>query len=307
MFAANAGLLAQHGLIYPRLNRFTGHHGLVLNWDGMPKHYRMPDGACTALQQIAAQYGDSDQTVFLSSEEFSRSASLTGLGRLREALAGFDRIEVVCTLRTQWQFLQSVYLEISKSRLPQRPPGLVSPVIDSGMFEGLWVDYNHILDALEQCFDPAEITLFDFRTCLAAEGGVPGHMLRHLGLPLGAGALQVVNDGASNVSPLSLASWAANILSDPDVAPPWLIAKATEAMWLEFGQDVKPCLFTRAEFRLLKEHFDARNQVLQRRRAPYQPGFTLPPASAEHLTLFRNEISGPYWLRVSRRLVRDML
>lgn len=307
MFAENASLLAEHGLIYPRLNRFTGHHGLVMNWSGMPQVYQLPDGAYASLQKIAAQYGEGDHTVFLSSEEFSRISSLEELGRVREALAGFDVIEVICVLRTQWQFLQSVYLEISKNRTPPRPPALVEPVIRSGIFEGLWVDYNNILDMLEKSFTPAEITLLDFETCRAAEGGVLGTFLRQLDIDLDPGLLKAVNDGASNVSPPSLGSWAANILAEPKVAPPWLVEKATEAMRIEFGADYRPCLFTREEFIALKTHFEARNEVLQRRRALFQPGFRVTEATNKGLKPFRNEVSGQYWLRVGRRLVADMI
>ena len=64
---------------------------------------------------------------------------------VRTALAPFDEIEVLCMLRPQWQFLQSIYLELSKHTSPARPPKLVDPVMESGMFEGLWIDYNKLL------------------------------------------------------------------------------------------------------------------------------------------------------------------
>jgi hypothetical protein len=307
MFWLNSPLLAEHGLIYPRLNEFTGHHGLVLNWKEMPKPYQLEGGSLAALEDIAQQYGEGDHTVFLSSEEFSRIGSLRELGRVREALSRFDQIEVICVLRTQWQFLQSVYLEVSKSRVPLRPPELVLPVIKSGTLEGLWVDYNNTLDALEKNFTPAEITLLNHTTCSKAEDGVLGVLLRHLGVNLDPAALEVVNAGASNVSPPSLASWAANILAEPKVAPRWLVDKMVETMRLEFGADLTPCLFTREEFVSLREHFDERNTVLKRRRVLFQPDFAISPSDSTGLHPFRNEVPGSFWLRASRRLVMGML
>lgn len=306
MFWANSALLAEHGLVYPRLSQATGHHGLVLNWPARHKAYELPKGSLGTLAELSERYAGTDQTLFLSSEEFSRDQALLDLGQIREALKAFDSIEVICVLRTQWQFLQSVYLEVSKKRLPPRPPQMVSTVIETGMFEGLWFDYNKLLDRMEAAFAPEEITLMDFETCRRAPGGIIGHLLRHLSVDLDPAALELVNEGASNVSPMSLASWAANIVAEPRVAPEWLVARAAEALKMEFGEDVKPCLFTREEFRTLKAHFDASNQTLRERRAAVQPDFALTPASAEGLTLFRNEIPSAFWVRVARRIMMDV-
>lgn len=307
MFWTNSDLLAENGVIYPRLNQHTGHHGLVLNWDGMPEAYKLKDGAIGTLSKLTEEYADTDKTLFLSSEEFSRDRCLSDLGRIREVLAPFDEIEVVCVLRLQWQFLQSVYLEVAKKRNPPRPPLLVQPVIESSVFEGLWVDYNGILDRLEDVFAPEEITLMSFDACRQHENGIIGHMLEHMGVDLDPSLMKTVNDGASNVSPLSLASWAANILAEPRVAPGWLVYKATETLRLEFGEDVKPCLFTQSEFNTLRKYFGERNAVLSARRQETQPGFSLPEAKGDSLSLFRNEIPGSFWARIARRMVLEMM
>ncbi len=307
MFWANSDLLAQHGLVYPRLNKASGHHGLVPEWPARPKVYELKEGSLGTLAALSAEYADTDKTLFLSSEEFSRDRSLAELGKIREALSAFDSIEVICVLRTQWQFLQSVYLEVSKKNSPPRPPNLVQPAINSGSCGGLWVDYNILLDRLEDVFAPEEISLMDFDTCRHAEGGIIGHLLRHMDIDLDQSQLELVNEGVSNVSPMSLASWAANILSEPKVAQEWVVRKTTEVMKAEFGDDVKPCLFTRAEFGTLKDHFDARNEALRERRAAVQPDFAISPANADGLTLFRNEISSAYWVRVSRGMVAELL
>jgi hypothetical protein len=306
MFWENSALLEEHGVIYPRLNQHTGHHGLVLNWEGRPQVYELPKGSMGTLAELAETYAGTDKTLFLSSEEFSRDRSLTRMEDIRDVLSAFDEIEVICVLRTQWQFLQSAYLEVSKKRIPVRPPELVKPIIESNIFEGLWVDYHIILDRLEEAFAPEQITFFDFDTVRTSEGGIIGAMLRHMGCDLTADQLSKVNEGASNVSPLSLASWASNVLSEPYVAPGWLVLMATEAMKAEFGEKVKPCLFTREEFHELRAHYDARNEELRQRRAPYQPDFKMTEASTAGLTLFRNEIPSSFWVRMGRRMMHEM-
>lgn len=308
-FWANAELLWQNGICYPRQGRATGHHGLVFDWGRLPEVYRLPEGSRAALAQIAANHGDSDRTVFLSSEEFSRGdpAGAVDFAELREILSPFDEIEVICTLRPQWQFLQSIYLELSKKRLPPRPPQVVKPVLEKGMFAGLWIDYTLLLDHLETVFAPQEITFVDFETVRRSEGGILNHYLRHLGAGISAEDLEQVNGGTSNVSPVSLASWAANIVADPKVAPAWLVEMATQELRAHCGEDVKPCLFTRGEFSSLAEHFNGRNAVLNDRRRAVQPDFALAANDPAGLTLFRDDLPAAFWVGMSRRLAGPQL
>lgn len=309
-FWKNSRFLAKHGLVYPRISRkVTGHHGLVLNWPHMPKPYQLKNGARAALTAISNKYAKTDATVFLSSEEFSRrpAESANELAEMRELLGAFDEIEVICVLRTQWQFLQSVYMEMSKRGVPPRPPKLVDPVIEQGLFHGLWVDYNLLLNLLETTFAPEEITLLDYKACCQSEGGILGHFLRHLGVNLTSEELELTNHGASNVSPLSLAGWAANILSEPRVASPKLVHRIETIMRHDFGEDVQPCIFTREEFNRLSTHFDAKNKTLQDRRAAVQPSFAITQISADELTLFRGDINYTIWVKLCRSLIADPL
>lgn len=299
----NSALLAKHGLVYPRLSKHAGHHGLVYGWKNMLDVYKLPEGSLATLEKIAKEHGASDRTVFLSSEEFSRERAIGEMGQMREILSAFDQIEVICVLRTQWQFLQSIYLEMSKKRVPPRPSELTNPVIKNGHYGGLWADYTRLLTSLERQFAPEEITFLDFETMRKGEGGVIGALLRHLGLDLAPQDLKSVNNGAANVSPLSLASWAANTLSEPKVAKPELVALATESLRQAFGEDVRPCLFTRKEFDLLQDHFAGLNNELVARRKAIQPDFTMSPARADDLTVFRDGIQSAYWIRLSRMLV----
>lgn len=308
-FAQNAAVLEQHGIIYPRLAKVTGHHGLVFDWGTLPEVYRLKQGSREAFREIARDYGSGDHTVFLSSEEFSRAAPRGAVDFLevRELLAPFDEIEVICVLRPQWEFIQSVYLELSKKLMPPRPPVFVQAAITTGMVAGLWADYNGLLDQLEQAFKPEEITFLDFRTVRSAPGGIVGAMLAHMGAAIGADALQRVNGGASNVSPMSLASWAANLMAEPKAAPSWLVDRMTQVLLNEFGDEMKPCLFTRSEFQKLQEHFEERNAALQARRIPFQPDFALSPTTAAGLTLFRDEVPHSFWMNVGRALVADRM
>lgn len=314
-FHKNSNILESHGVIYPHLGtawangRVTGHHGLVFNWEHMPEVYKLPQGSKATLAAIAEEYGASDKTVLLSSEEFSRTRteSVAYFSELRSLLKAFDEIEIVCVLRTQWQFLQSVYMELSKSATPPRVPRLVNPVIETGVFQGLWVDYNLLLDGLERVFSPNEITLLDYNTCSRAKDGILDVFLRHLGVKVPVSDLKSVNEGVSNVSAKPLAVWAANMLSEPRRAPPKLICRAEEILKKQYDASMKTSLFTADEFWLLQKHFDKQNTRLKKRRAKVQPEFSVSSTKIEDTMLFRENISAAFWVQFCRSLVAKPL
>lgn len=301
----NADILAQANVIYPRLSaKITGHHGLVHDWGKLPEVYRLPAGSRAALADIARDHASSDRTVILSSEEFSRAdpEAAPDFAELRKILAGFDKITVVCTLRTQWEFLQSVYQELSKKHRPPRPPQLVWPVIERGTFAGLFVDYGLLLDRLESSFGPSDIHLVDYHRAKCEPGGLVGHVLRLADVGYLVDRITPVNGGMSNVSPPSLSGWAANILAEPHIAPDWTITAAQEAYVQRFGPGARPCLFTSGEFDALARHFEARNTELEQRRTTHQPGFEISRADSSEIAVFRNHADAEFWMRVSRRL-----
>jgi hypothetical protein len=70
----------------------------------------------------------------------------------------------------------------------------------------------------------------------------------------------------------------------------------------EFGEDVRPCLFSRDEFARLEAHFSERNEALAERRKAVQPGFAISPVRADDLTLFRDGVTNRYWIRLGHML-----
>lgn len=302
MFAHNADLLAQHGVIYPLLGRTAGHHGLVMDWNQLPKIYDLPGGSIANLRRIAEDHATGDATVFLSSEEFSRGrkGARVDFTAVRAALAGFDEIEVTCVLREQWQFLQSIYLEVSKSRIPPRPPQFVAAFLQDDMAEGLWTDYNRLYDHLLESFAPEEITFFDYAACCRAEGGILGHFLAYLGVPVTVDTLEKVNDGHSNASPPALPTWAANIVSEPHIAPAWLIDATTGAFGAQFGDKAKGVLWTRDEIAMFQSYADERNGRLAGRLAAVQPGFALQVSAPGPADIHREDLRADFWMRSNR-------
>ena len=132
-FYRNAARLAEHGVIYPHLGQATGHHGLALDsYPDLPAYFRYPGGSMAMWREIAATYAGGDGTVFLSSETLSigHPNGAPNYGAIRDILAPFEEVRVLCLLREQWQFMQSIFLEISKAAPPPLPGEMVQNALD---------------------------------------------------------------------------------------------------------------------------------------------------------------------------------
>ncbi len=310
-FAQNATLLAEHGVIYPRIGRATGHHGLVADWNRWLQAYALPDGALAWLTQLAREHAGGEATVLLSSEEFSRAQpeARVDFAAIRAALSAFDEIEVVCVLREQWQFLQSIYLQISKPHAgarppPPRPPRFIEMMQQENMVEGLWTDYNLLYDHLLASFAPEEITFLDYDTCRRAGGGILGRLLSHLGTSLTVADLAEVNAGHSNTSPPALPTWAANITAEPQRTTPWLLEAMAGAFSAQFGETARSILWTRGELAALQAYGAGHNARLAARLAPVQPDFAITESTVAPGTIHREDLRPEFWQRCNHWIFR---
>jgi len=302
-FHANRALLARHGVIYPALGKHTGHHGLLTDWLKLPPAYNLPAGGIATLKLMAERLADTDKTLFLSSEEFSRGGGSGGqvdMAALGQIARRFEQVTVICVLREQWQFLQSVYLEVARTRTPDRPPEMIEKAFETGMVDGLWCDYNALYDHILNGFDPAAVQFFDYSSTVRAEGGILATVLNLLGTSLNVGDLTLVNGGKSNVSARPLSTWAGFAIAGGHNASSQLMAACETAFNLEFGPRPDTCLFTRTERAAISDHFVPRNQRLAARIN--QPGFAVRQTQSLPSMMHRDDVTPDYWLRAARRI-----
>lgn len=302
VFAHNADLLAQHGIHYPRLGQTRWHHGITADWNTrLPRNYHLTGGSLGALQWLVQEYKGNDGVIFLSSEELSRADELLrpDLGAIRDVLSSLGRVRVLCTLREQWRFIQSVYLEVAKSRSPGAPRDFAHNAITSHRVDGLWTDYNKLYDLLLQTFSPSDITFMDFDQARRQEGGILGAILRDIGTQITAQTLKTTGLDQSNTSPGPIPTWAAGLIAAPSSPQDWLIQQTTGAFTSEYG-NAPSTIFTLGEITLLRRHFEKLNFALGTRLAETQPGFKISASAPAEGTIHRDIIKGPFWLRCSR-------
>lgn len=301
---ANREQLRRAGVIYPDLGRHSGHHGYLTDWIALPQAYAVPGGGRRALAELAETWRDTDATLLLSSEEFARAGGRGGTVDFAALCRIFARYEVhlVCVLRDQIGFLQSVYAEVSRNALPARPPVFLKTAYETGMVDGLWCDYGRLYAGLRRTFEPDQITLLDYASVRARPDGVLSAILGAVSPDLTAEMLTESPETWSNRSPAVLPLWAAQVVAGGSMPDAILQRAAEEAFAAEFGIDRPQCLFTRDEIDLLKAHFDAGNADFAQRLA--SDGIALAvtaPALAEDM-LYRDDMSQDLWIRIARRL-----
>ena len=168
----NRALLAKHNIIIPEIGNSRGHHSLVTEWINMRPHYQLPNGLDATWDNLVKRYAHKDNTIFLSSEEFSRiRPNCVDMKQLRERVRAFDEVEIVCVLRNQINFVQSVYMEISKNRNTHGMRNFIASALSERMVEGLQLDYNKLYNHIRTGFKAEEIRLVSFENATKAEGG----------------------------------------------------------------------------------------------------------------------------------------
>lgn len=299
----NRDLLHDHGLIYPFVGETRGHHGLVTRWIPMPRPYALRGDPLDEWHRVAADYADEDGIVFLSSEEFSRAhPRRVDLDDLRRLAESYESVHLLCLLRNQRDFLQSVYGQVAHDRPAPEVRSFVRQALDSGFADGLWMDYGAMADHLEQAFEPDEMTFLGYETAAASPGGIVGAVLNAIGVPVEVARLEPYGKGRSNVSADPLAAMVAGAIARPGIAPRALVALVEQALRSQFGEGMRGTIFTPEESAEIARRFGPANDAFAARRAGLQPGLALASPAPRPDEIGRDRLTRPVWERLARAL-----
>jgi hypothetical protein len=299
-FFHNRALLERHSVVFPEIGKTHGQHGLVCAWNNLPEPYRIddPDATWAMLRETWASTG---KTLFLSSEEFSRaSPRRVDMADLRARLDGFDEVRLVCTLRNQRSFLQSIYQQISRDRAPLPFARFFGQVRSTGQASGLWLNYLNLYNHFLTGFSPDEIVFVSYEAATAEPGGILGAYLDILDCGLLPSDLSPLESGDSNVSSNPLAVLVANIVAAPQKAPAWLVEAAALTLEHRFGANTPMTLFSPTEIRELHRMFSDGNRRLEKQRAPHQAGFSIGEILTGNGTIGRKKLTPDFWQAISR-------
>lgn len=306
----NRALLRARGLVYPRIGRVAPHHNLVTRWIDLPAQFRARRSALENWASLARGWGENgraggEETLLVSSEEFSRlMPTAVDFRELRGLVAGFGRHRLACVLRNQLGFIQSVYVQVTKSQAFVDFDYFVSQCLRSKFATGLALDYNLLIDHVEAGFSRDELVLIPYEASVAGEGLI-GAFCRRLDLPVTAAELAPLPGGDSNVSPTPLALWLANQAAAPRPASRALVALAEELVAAALGPGARSTLYTRAQVGRIRRGFLTANRRLQARARARQPDFVMAPLRLHPDTIHRDEIDTGALVAALRRTAAE--
>lgn len=299
--AANRALLAARGVAFPQVGPSAGQHALVTRWIPLPERYCDPRPALELWQGLAAAHAGGTGTLLLSSEEFSRATPAVDMRELAALTAGFSRRTIVCTLRGQLAYLQSIYLQVVRDAPVAAFQEFLRQALVTNLAIGGRLDYGALYDQLLAGFAPDEIVFISYEAAARAPGGVLGAILDAADQPGLAAALAPLAQ-PSNVSTSPLATWAANEITP--MPGPDLVALAAAAFEETFGAEARSTLYTRAEARAAAEHFAPLNAAFEARYRAVDPDFALAPLELSPELVYRGQLTEPrFWVALARRLI----
>jgi SAM-dependent methyltransferase len=295
--AANRALLARQGIVYPRIGRAAGHHTLATHWIELPEVYYEPRPALELWREMAERHAGTDATVILSSEELSRwLPQAVDFAELRALVDGFAEKTVVCTLRNQLAYLQSIYLQITRESPGPRLETFLNQALKNRHATGVFLDYGALHAHLLKGFAAEEIVFLSYEAARRHPDGILGALFARLGMP----PVELVPlPGDSNVSPEPLAAWAASQVALPQAASPRLRARAREALVETFGA-ARTTLYTRPEAARVAAHFAPLNAAFEARYRRTDPDFALAPLALSPDLVYRGQLTPAFWSRLGQ-------
>ncbi|MCQ0090543.1 hypothetical protein [Roseovarius sp. M141] len=306
MFHANAALLARHGIHYPDIGPNNAHHALAAPWistPDIPDAFFGPAGRKGLWDRLIAQYADMPGTVFLSAENFTRvRPQRVDMAQLAARLRAFGEVRVVYTMRQQVELLQSLWMQVAKTRPAPNLRKYVKAGLSDRRGGGVPIDHSNVYTALLEGFRPEEIRLVDYASMKNSEGGIVGTFLRLMDSDLKADALAPLKSQENaNISPDPIEFFVATEIMNREAPPPGDLIETIRCA-IRPGDAPAATLLSRSEHSKLRRRFVNSNNSLVERVQPVQPGFVFDPGSVPPDLFFRDDLTTAHWTRVAAAL-----
>ncbi|WP_417606580.1 hypothetical protein [Primorskyibacter flagellatus] len=304
ILALNRKMLAKHGFIFPKLGTESGQHGLVTDWITLPPQYQYEEGSVSAWKTLVRDYANTDKTVFVSSEEFSRGdpKQRINLADIRELCSEFDEFQVICCIRNQVSFLQSIYLQVAKSTVAVPWVRLYERALSHRMATGVLMDFNWLYGHLKRGFAPEEISFFVYDQAIRRPDGIIGEIMDLAGYGHLTSQLSALSAGDSNVSQDPLTAWASAQISIKQSSSRKLLNVTRSVLEQHFREGVKTTVYSEAEVARMISFFEPLNTAFEEdiRKTGHDLKITWP--NKDPNLVHRNRVPPAFWIKLARRM-----
>lgn len=300
----NRDRLAQAGLFYPDIGPNNAHHALATTWidqPDFPEWFLRANPPDQIWNRLVGTYAERDGTVFLSAENLTRMhPQIIDYQDLALRLAAFEEVRVIYTMRRQVELVQSLWMQIAKSRRAPTLRSYVERALAKRLGGGVPIDHLSVYQNLTRGFDHAQIILLDYSQISKAPGGIAQVFFDLMDCPVDPTTLTPPTAEESNPSPDPLALFAAaQIIRDG--APPQALVDFLQPI-VHPDLTVPVTVLARHEYTKLHTRFSLSNDTLARQVQPWQPGFTFDNGTPPDNLVFRDSITPQTWIEIARKL-----
>lgn len=306
-FDANADLLAQHGILYPRIHRNRAHHILALPWQ--PElHVNTTVSAeyvDEAFRALSADQTRAHDCVFISAENFTRARpNRVDWAALLERFGDYDEIEVIYIAREQISLCQSIYMQVSRdASVPPNLGATIEETLRGFDPAGVSIEHSVAIDMILEGVSASSVSVVSVESLADRPLGVIGYLLERCGLAEAPEGFVV--PAPVNISAEPLAHWFA-VASRPNLPFDREIATmATRAIADIHGEDARTTLFTSQEIETLRDALIAVNGPANEKLAALGLSYELPGPGLPEGLVTRDRVSGAVWRRLAQLLAAE--
>ncbi len=300
IFAKNRAILKANNIIYPDIGDGLDHDGLAhILIDNPGENSKNP---AAIWEQYVCSKAGSDQTVIISSYEFSRmQPSLIDMKKLRAIISAFDKVTVICVIRNQADVLQSIYQENSKTKYPGSWGEIFPYAVHHKLVDGFSMDFGILYDHLLAGFKPSEISFLSYESEMRQNGGIAPGILNHLGL----NGIELEDSCPDETHPVDPLVWfLANQLAAPDHASENLYKLVRKCCEETYKSEKPTTILSKVEHQKMSEVFEILNRKFEKRISDIQPDLKVSPMLDNQDLSYRGVLGKNFWLNMSVHLVK---
>lgn len=304
LFYNNRKRLAEAGIHYPDIGPNNAHHALATTWLDLadfPEWFLRENPPERIWNRLVGTYARAGGTVFLSAENLTRMhPQIVDYRDLALRLAAFDEVRVIYTMRRQTELVQSLWMQVAKTRRAPTLRSYVERALDKRLGGGVPIDHLSVYQRLLQGFRPDQITLLDYGQTVRAPGGMARAFLRLMGSDLDPATLVQPSRAESNPSPDPLALLAACQMMRDAIPDDALIGFLQPIVHPD--PQVPATLLAPHEYSKLHSRFCASNDELSQLVQPVQPGFHFDNGTPPENLIYRDALDTQTWIAIAAAL-----
>ena len=311
MFNTHQSELLQDGIVYPELARNGAHHLMASIWSPTQAQRTnvTPDDAKAAIKSLCDEHANSDRTLLLSAENFSRlDDEPADFSELTALFDQFDEFHVVYVARSQPALINSVYSQVAfgNSKFSRSMEDFVAQSFEhETASHAVPLNHQRLIEHVAKGVDMAQIHVASYEALVKSQDGLFSVFNKLVGWDKAPAWTQEKAERV-NVSMSALAcALAVQICKRKNVSKSATV-RLNNALIAKFGENAKTSILTAEEIKRVEATYKKPNAWINDTFGsdnPYLKPFE--PVDTDALVT-RDKIGPDFWEFFAARMVHAL-